>query len=248
MAYTNPQDVRDLLGVSIDEADDEILSEFINYAQLYIRKYIQIEVYDGKLSGNINAKNNTFTTDYAFWADISGNTVITTADFTVYGWKKDFENDQFKKEELSVSTFDPLRGKVLLSSAPSNEVYGKVTMDYSYYTKKIDWQLLSLVTAWKAAELWVKREEFLVPETYVFGSKRITQRQPWKYYELEVRRLVNKIIALPMTKVAYARLVFRPRGSRGPEVKSTGAEEIGRTAQYQPDPEIADIVDNAEKT
>jgi len=245
--WTNPQDVRDLLGVDIDTADDEILEEFILKAQKYIKKYIQIRVIDGALDGEIDSANNTFTTEYAFWANVSGNLSISTLDFTVYGWAKDFESDPFKRTELPISTFDATRGIVVLSTAPDKNVYGRVTMDYSYYTKSIDWDILEEVTAWKAAEIWVKREEFLVPETYTFGNKRVTQKQPWKFYELEVRRLIDKIIALPMTKVAYAKLVFSPRSTKDPEVDSSAAGEIRSEAkEYSPDPEIEKIVDNAE--
>jgi len=247
MAYTNPQNVRDLLGVDLDAADDSILEEFIDYAQRYIRSYIQVQVIDGKLSGNIDGENNTFSTEHAFFADVSGDTLITTADFTVYGWKKNFEKDPLRREELTVSTFDPTHGVIVLASAPDPDEYGKITIDYSYYTKAINWEMLSLATAWKAAELWVKREEFLVPESWSIGNKRITQRQPWKYYEIEVNRILDKIRALPMTKVDYKKLVFRPRGPEGPEVDSTAAKEIKQKGKYTPHPEIKDIVDNANK-
>lgn len=246
MPYTNPQDVRDLLGVDIETADDAILEEFIGFAQSYIKKYIQIRIIDGKLSGNINSINNTFQTDHAFWADITGDTFITTADFTVYGWEKGFESDPFKRTELSINTFDPIRGIIVLSSAPSHNEYGKLTMDYSYYTKAIDWELLSLVTSWKAAELWIKREEYLVPDRVFFGTTRIFQNRPWRYFEIEVRRLIDKIIALPMNKVAYAKLVFRPRGPEGPEVDTSAARDIRTESRYTPDPEIEDIVDGSQ--
>lgn len=242
MAYTNPQDVRDLLGMDIETVGDAILLEFIDLAQEYIRKYVQIEILDGKLSGNINGENNTFSTEYAYYADTTGDTFITTGDFTVWGWAKGFKYDQFKRVELTVSTFDPLRGKIVLDTAPSADDYGRLTCDYSYYTKRINWKLLSHATAWKTAEMWVKREEFLVPETWVMGSKRIVQRQPWKYYEIEVRRIIDKLIALPMNKVHYKRLVFRPRGPEGPEVDSTGARDIKQKGKYVPDPEIVEEI------
>lgn len=233
--YTNAQNVRDLLGVDIDTATDAILEEFIDHAMRYVRTYIQVSVLDGKTSGNIDATNTTFSTEYAYYADVTGNTAITTADFKVYGWAKDYETDPFKKVELTVSTFDPLRGKIKLASAPSQDTYGRITVDYSYYTKRIDWKLLALVTAWKTAELWVKREEYLVPTEWRVGNKTIKQKEPWKYYEIEVNRLIDKIRALPMDKVAYARLVFRPRGPEGPEVDSTAAKEIKTESRYTKD-------------
>lgn len=236
LAWTNPQDVRDLLGVEIEDASDAILEEFISYAQEYLKKFIQIDVIDGKLSGDLDGVNNTFSTEHPFFADTTGDTLITTEDFTVWGWKD--EDDPFKREELTVSTFDPLRGIIVLSSAPDPDTYEKLTCDYSYYTKKINWKLLSLATAWKAAELWVKREEYLVPESWSIGNKRISQRQPWKYFEVEVRRLVDKLTALPMDVTSYRKLVFRPRGPEGPEVETTAAKEIRQKGKYTPDPEI----------
>lgn len=230
MAYTNPQNVRDLLGVDLDSASDEVLEKFIGYAQNYIQKLIQIRVIDGKLSGSIDGSNNTFSTKYAFWADVSGDTSITTEDFTVWGWKED--DDPFSRVELQVSTFDPLRGKVVLSSVPNPDNYEKLTMDYSYYTRAIDWELLSLATAWKAAEIWVKREEFLIPESWSLGGKRHTQRQPWKYFEREVTQIIDKLRALPMDKVTYKKLVFRPRGPEGPEVDTSSSKEIRQKGKY----------------
>jgi len=242
--WTNPQNVRDLLGVDMDTATDDILEEFIKYAQIYIRKYIQCSIIDEKLSGNINSTNNTFTTEYVFFADVTGDTLITTADFTVYGWPD--SDNPFGRVELAVNTFDPLRGKIVLETAPSQDDYDKLTIDYSYYTKRIDWALLSLGTAWKAAELWVKREEYLVPETWVMGSKRIIQKQPWRFYEIEVNRIIDKLRALPMDKVAYEKLVFRPRGPDYPEVDTTAAKEIRQEGKYTPPQEIKDIVENAD--
>lgn len=228
--YTNPQNVRDLLGVDIETANDSILEEFIEYAQNYIRKYIQVKVIDETLSGNVNGSNSTFSTEYAYWADISGNTLITTEDFTVYGWKD--RTNPFTRAKLSINTFDPLRGLVVLTEAPDPDVYDKLTVDYSYYTKAIDWDLLALATAWKAAEIWVKREEFLVPETWALGGKRITSRRPWRYFEIEVNRIIDKLRALPMTKVAYKKLVFRPRGPEGPEVDTSASLEIRTEGKY----------------
>jgi len=243
--WTTAQKVRDLLGVDIDTADDDILNEFITMAMRTLRKYIQVSVVDGGVYGNLDGINNTFTTQYNFWANTTGDTLISTLDFSVYGWK-DTGSDPFKRDELEVSVFDPLRGKVVLVAAPSKDTYKKITVDYSYYTKRIDWELLGDCTAWKAAELWVKREEYLVPETYKFGNKSVTQKRPWQFFELEVRRLIDKLIALPMDKVNYSRMVFRPRGPEGPDVKSTSATDMNQSDVYTPDEEIAEVVDNAE--
>lgn len=221
--YTTQQDVRDLLGLTIDEASDTLLEEFINYAQELIRVYIQSPTIDGKLEGNLNGINTTFSTEHCYFADTSGDTSITTADFKVYGWKD--SSDSFSRDELSINTFDPLRGIIVLENAPSKDTYKKLTIDYSYYTKGINWELLALATAWKTAEIWVKREEFLVPESWAIGSKRIIQRQPWKYFEIEFNRVMNKLRVLPMSVVAYKKLVFRPRVGF-PEVDSTSAKEV----------------------
>lgn len=234
--WTTVQNVRDLLGVDEEAADADTLEEFIRYSQSLIRTYIQISVIDGKLSGNIDGENNTFKTSYPYWADVTGDTLITTADFSVYGWTD--RSDPFTRVELSVNTFDPLRGIVILTSAPSSDTYEKLTMDYSYYTKAIKWDLLSLATSWKAAEIWVKREEYLVPETWKHGTKRIVKGQPWKYFEIEFNRVMDKLRALPMSKVEYKKLVFRPRGPERPEVDTSAAKEIRQKGRYTPPPEI----------
>ena len=241
--YTTQQDVRDLLGVSEDRASDDLLEEFIEIAQNYVRAYIQIEVLDEGLGGSLDGVNNTFNTEYPFWANVTGNPSISTSDFTVWAWPN--SEDPFGRVKLSISTFDPLRGIVVLSSAPDPDEYEKLTIDYSYYTKKINWSLLAIATAWKAAELWVKREEFLVPETWVIGNKRMIQRQPWTYFEVEFNRVIDKMIALPMDKVSYAKLVFRPRGPEGPEVDSSYSKEIITEGVYSPEEEIAEEVQGA---
>lgn len=223
----------------MDTADDTILNEFIDYAQEYIRAHIQIKVIDGKMSGGITGENASFQLKYAYLADTTGDTLITTADFTVYGWPN--VNDPLQKVELTVSTFDPIRSIIVLADAPSTDQYKKLTCDYSYYTKAINWKFVSLATAYKAAEIWVKREEFLVPERYILGTKRIYQRQPWRYFETEVRRIIDKLTALPMTKVAYKKLVFRPRGPDKPQVDTSAAKEVREKAAYTPDPEIQEL-------
>jgi hypothetical protein len=230
MGYTTPQNVRDLLGVDIDTADDSILTEFIEIATELIRTYIQSKVIDEELSGRLDGINNTFTTQHTFWADVSGDTLITTADFTVYGWKD--SNNPLERDILSVSTFDPLRGFLVLSSPPDPNTYEKITIDYSYYTKAINWKLLSLATAWKAAEIWVKREEFLLPESWSLGGRSIRQNRPWQFFEIEFNRIIDKIRAIPMTVVEYKKLVFRPRGPERPEVDTTAAKEIRQKGKY----------------
>lgn len=221
--WTNAQDVRDLLNVDIDTADDEILEEFIQDAQVQLKKYIQIDVMDEILSGSINGINCSFSVANAYLADTNFDGAITTADFKIYGWPN--SDNPLTRVELSVSTFDALRGIFVLATAPLSTEYEQITCDYSYYTKAIDWDLLSQACKWKAAELWVKREEYLVPERIFIGTKRIYQSQPWKYFEYEVRRLVDKLVRLPMDKVAYSRLVFSPR-TGVPEVDSTATKEV----------------------
>ena len=219
--YTNPQDVRDLLGVDPETAEDSLLEEFIENAMVYVREYIQIPVIDEELP--FDGTQSTFSTKFKYWADISGDTSISTLDFKVYGWTD--AKDPTSRVVLTVSKFDPLRGFLVLSSPPSTSVYQRLTIDYSYYTKAINWDLLSLATAWKAAELWVKREEFLVPDTWSLGGLRISRRRPWEYFEVEFNRAIDKLITLPMDKVTYSKLVFRPRG-KGPEVETASSEEI----------------------
>jgi len=206
--YGTAQDVRDLLGITIDDADDSILEEFLDKAQRVILHYIQVEVHDEEMTGNINGTNNTFVAKHPWPADTNFDKVIDTSDFKIYGWTK--ASDPSTKVELSVSTFYPQFAKFVLTEAPST-TYKKITIDYSYYTKAIDWDLVSLATCYYAGMLWVARELYLVPEDLTIGNVRVRNRQPWERLREEFLRIVFHLTKLPMDKVSYEKIMRSPR-------------------------------------
>jgi len=209
--YATAQDVRDILGIDVEDAEDHVLEEFIERAQRQVIKYIQVEVLDEEASGNINGTNNTFTVKNKFFADTNFDMKITTDDFKVYGWTD--SDDPSTKVELSVSTFYPTYGMIVLSTAPSTD-YKKITVDYSYYTKAIDWELLKQATTYLAATLFVAREYFLVPVSYTLGGISVRNNQPWDRLREEFLRTVKLLTSIPMDKVNYIKKVRSPRMKR----------------------------------
>jgi len=211
--YTTPQEIRDLLGLTVEDADDSILEEFIDKAQKILLKYITVQVIDEEMTGSINGTNTTFSVSHKFIADIDFDKQITTSDFKIYGWKD--SDDPGTKVELSVSTFYPEYGIFVLSSPPSSDTYEKITCDYSYYTCKIDWDLVNMATAYYAGMLWVARELYLVPETLAIGNVRVRTNQPWEKLRTEFKRIIYHLTALPMDIVSYRKIV---RAGRFPYV------------------------------
>jgi len=207
--YTTPQEIRDLLGVTIEDAPDDILEEFIEKAQHVVIKYWQVEVTEETMKGSINGSNNTFSVSNKFIADTNFDKEITTDDFTIYLWSD--EDDPGSRTEATVSTFYPEHGKFVLSSAPSSSEVEKITIKYSYYTKAIDWNLVNLATAYYAGMLWVAREQYLVPETFAIGGIRVRSVQPWERLREEFFRIVNQITSVPMDYVRYRKMVLAPR-------------------------------------
>ena len=207
--YTTPQEIRDLLGLTVEDVDDSILEEFIDKAQKILLKYIAVQVIDEEMTGSINGVNTTFSVSHKFIADVDFDKQVTTSDFKIYGWKK--SNDPSSKVELSVSTFYPEYGIFVLSSPPSSDTYKKITCDYSYYTCKIDWDLVNMATAYYAGMLWVARELYLVPETLAIGNVRVRNRQPWERLREEFLRIVFHLTKLPMDKVSYEKIMRSPR-------------------------------------
>lgn len=227
--YTTPQNVRDLLGLTIEQAPDDILEEFIEKAQNVILHHIQIKVQDEVAS--LDTSGTTFSLDHQFIADTNFDKVINASDVKVYGW---VDSDHIEtRVELSISTLWPEHGIIKLSEDASS--YDQVTVDYSYYTCAIDWNLVEMATAYYAGMLWVAREEYLVPEQLAIGSVRVRQRQPWQQIRNEFLRIVFHLTELPMDIVAYRKIMVSPRSSyryKGPgatlEVEESGTSKYVR--------------------
>ncbi len=203
--YTTPQDVRDLLGLTLEDASDSVLTEFIEKAQNIVLKYITVKIVDEEMTGNINGSNNTFKVKHRYIADVDFDKTVTTSDFTIYGWTD--SDDPGTKVTLPLSTFYPEYGIFVLSSAPDPDTYEKITCDYSYYTCQIDWDLVGMATAYYAGMLWTAREMFLVPPSLAIGNVTVRHNQPWEELRKEFNRIVYHLTSLPMDIVTYRKMV-----------------------------------------
>ena len=233
--YTTPQDVRDLLGLTNDDAPDAILEEFITKAQNVILHYIQIRVQEEEITLDTSGKTISLTN--IFLADTNFDKLINTLDITVYGYVDEDSIDT--RTTLSVSTIWPENGILKLTSDASS--YDKVTVSYSYYTCAIDWNLLALATAYYAGMLWVAREEFLVPDELTIGNVKVRQRQPWNKLREEFLRIVFHLTEIPMDLVNYKKITVSGRSQvryagPGSIIGDVEDKETG-TGTYQRDPE-----------
>jgi len=233
--YTTPQDIRDLLGLTNDDAKDDILEEFITKSQNIILHYIQVKVIEEEIS--LDSSGKTIVLTNQFLADTNFDKLINTLDVTVYGYVD--EDSIETRTTLSLSTIWPENGILKLSSDASS--YGKVTVSYSYYTCSIDWNLVAMATAYYAGMLWVAREEFLVPDELTIGNIKVRQKQPWNKLREEFNRMIFHLTSVPMDLVNYRKMMVSPRSNvryAGPgtiigdvEDKETGS------GTYQRDPE-----------
>lgn len=209
MTFTTEQDIRDLLGLTIDDAPDDVLSPFITKAQYVILHYIQIQIQDEVVS--LDTTGTTIALSNQYISDTNFDKVVNASDVKVYGWS-DTENVG-SRSTLTVSTIYPDHGIVVLSADASS--YDQVTVDYSYYTCAIDWNLLGMAAAYYAGMLWVAKEEFLVPEDLTIGNIRVRQKQPWDKLRVEFLRMIYHITSIPMDKTNYRKMM---RSARSNEV------------------------------
>jgi len=232
--YSTPQNIRDILGLEPEDVTDEILDEFIDKAQRIVLHYVQIAVEDEEPEGDINGTNNTFTVIHPYLADTNFDQVVSTLDFTIYGWTDD--EDPATKTALTVSTFYPTYGMIVLATAPAI-TYEKITVNYSYYTQSIDWDLLELATRYYAAKMYVAREMFLVPDQLTIGNIKIRQNQPWERLHNEFLRIVYHLTTIPMDIVNYKKFVMSPRKKTsytGPGT-SYQAEDVSNSGENEKD-------------
>jgi len=208
------------------------LEEFITKAQNVILHYIQVRVQDEAIS--LDTSGTTFSLQYNYLADTNFDKVINGLDITVYGWV-DAESIE-TRTTLTVSTIFPENGIVKLSSDASS--YEKITVNYSYYTCAIDWNLVALATAYYAGMLWVAREEFLVPEELTIGNVKVRQKQPWDKLRQEFLRMIFHLTEIPMDLVNYRKIMVSARSPvkyKGPG--TVLSEEDTYSGKYIQDPE-----------
>lgn len=233
MLYTTPQDVRDLLGLSVEDADDTILEEFITKAQQVILHYVTIYVDEEEVK--LDSSGQTIRLENQYIADVNFDKIIDANDVVVYGYPTD--GDVEGRTRLTISAIWPEEGVIKLAQPATN--YAKVTASYSYYTCAIDWNLISLATAYYAGMLWVAREEFLVPEQLTIGNVRVRQSQPWDYLRNEFLRIIFHLTSIPMDIVNYRKIMVPSRSKGkyyGPQSILSDVEDTSQD-EYTPDPE-----------
>jgi hypothetical protein len=205
MTYATSQDVRDLLGLTIDEAPDDIMDGYILRAQNVVLHYIQVEVRREQIA--LDASGQTVQVSHPFLADTNFDKVVDDADVQVWGWMDSDHIDTVST--LPIDAVWPEDGIVRLTG--SAQGFQMVTVNYSYYTCAIDWTLVTMAVAYYAGVLWVAREEFLVPEQLTIGNITIRQNQPWNKIRTEFDRMIFHITALPMDITNYRKIGLTPR-------------------------------------
>jgi len=210
--YTTPEDVRDLIGLDPEDAPDNILEDFIEKAQYVVLHHIQTSVRDEVVT--LDTTGNTFSVKNPFIADTNFDEAINSLDVHVYGWVD--SSNPISKAELTISTILPDYGFIVITGGTVNLSYEQVTVDYSYYTCDLDWNLLEMATAYYAGMLYVAKEECLVPEDVVIGNIRLRDRRSrsWQRLREEFDRLIFHITAVPIDLVKYRKMVLSPREER----------------------------------
>jgi len=203
--YTNPQKVRDLLGVSIDDAPDALLTTYIGYGDQIIIKSITETIVDEDLDQD-GASLNYFRTVNPYIADLNKDKIVNTLDVTVYYW-----DDNNNTIPLTITSIDGLTGQVVLSEVPGDTIDPR--MNYNRYICKPDWTLIELASTYYAAFMWVGRELYLVPERYFLGDLRVYGSKPWEHFKKQFDRLIQIIVNQPISKVEYQKMVINPRSA-----------------------------------
>jgi hypothetical protein len=186
-----PNDVRKKLGLSVSEAPDETVYEYIDEAQIDVRKDTSFYVFDDVLTGKIDGNNTTFSTTNNFIADRNFDSTVTVDDIDVYAWV-DKENPA-TKSSVSLSTIYPEYGKVILASAPVSK--DQVTANYYYYYGPINFDIVKEACADLAAYYYAQREILLMPKQWMHGAYRFMKSGEYKdllvkYYS-RIDRIAN---------------------------------------------------------
>jgi len=186
--YTNPEEVRSILGLKIEDVSDVDLDRFISQAQYEFLKSITLEIRNDMLKGKIDGKNTTFSTHYSPIADRNYDLTVNSLDITVYKWKDN------TKTRVKVSSIDMFTGTIVLAEAVSKD-YDYLTADYLYYPfERVFFKLFSRCTALLAGYYWVLSEYLLIPEQWYHGAYRFRLREPHLYLLEEYHRLLEIVI------------------------------------------------------
>jgi len=181
--YSTYDDVYLITGLTSEVISTSNITSFISKADKGLLSFLAINIRNEELTGDIDGSNKEFFTKYHPIADIDFDKVVDKNDIKVYTWTD--MDDEDTKTEVTVSSVNPITGRILLVNSPPSDVE-IVTIDYYYYKQEIDWDLVSLASAQYAGYLAVASEFYLVPERFALGSLRITheypQRELWRAF------------------------------------------------------------------
>ena len=208
MAYTSPDKIRTILGVSDEDAPDEILNVFINDATKVVTRRLTVRVIN-------EVPEQGYKTDGTEWyclndyiADTNGDTIINKDDIAVFKWGT--LGDESTKVQVDVLSLNPIGGRILLvASIPEGD---SITVDYSYYMNQVDWDMINLASAYYAAKMWVERELMLVPQTVRIGRVTSKGYEYWNVCNQNFERIMHLLLEKTMNKVAYEKMVKHARG------------------------------------
>jgi len=207
MPYSSPSDVREILGITVAEADDTLLNSLISKADRVIYNIIAIEVKDGIVGDSkgaeggptIDGTNKKYYTKYYPLADIDFDSDVDPADVTVYLWSD--ATDETTKSVTTVSSVTARTGLIQLATAPDPTKVEKITIDYSYYLYDIDFDLLKLASTFYAAYLYIIRELMLMPDDIKWaGISHKYKEKPLQMYK-EFSRVMSVIRKKPFKRI-----------------------------------------------
>lgn len=220
MAYTTPAKIRNILGVSDEDAPDEVLNPFINDATKVVIRRLTVRVIN-------EIPEQGYKTDGTEWyclndyiADVNGDTIINKDDIAVFQWES--LGDESTKTQVDVISLNPIGGRILLL-VPIPEGYS-ITVDYSYYMNQVDWDMINLASAYYASKMWVERELMLVPQTVRIGRVTSKGYEYWNVCNQNFERIMHLLLEKAINKVSYEKMVKHARGLTMKE-EVTGAEQ-----------------------
>jgi len=174
--YTTPSKVRDeILGVDATIAPDAILEKLIDISDRHIIRELTIKVERERLR---HVKEKVYATSYYPLADVTADTTVSPADVRVFT----------DEEEVTVNYVLSDLGLVIL-----DERVDEPYIDYSYWLRKPDWELVSHASSLLAGHKFYLREVSLYPEDFRLGALRMRlSRVPALYAEyLRVMELLK---------------------------------------------------------
>jgi len=141
--FANKEKFRKLTGITVSEISDEDLQTMIPFADKAVMRLASAEVYDEKLTGNIDGSNVIFTTAKKPIADMNLDRQVTSSDVSVFLASNDPKNNRVSAA-ATVSSVNARDGIITLSSAPNTtNAESGVFADYRYYRNaKIDLDIM----------------------------------------------------------------------------------------------------------